>query len=76
MKDCVITERDPRSCTVSIPLPVGIFSVEQMREIDTIAKRYGVGFVHHTSNLKNDLQFKPFRDDIKKEIASPTVQTG
>ncbi|MEN6395061.1 MAG: 4Fe-4S binding protein [Methanoregula sp.] len=49
MKGGVITERDAQYCTVRIRLPAGIFSVEQMRGIATIAKRYGKGFVHCTS---------------------------
>jgi dissimilatory sulfite reductase (desulfoviridin) alpha/beta subunit len=49
MKGGVITERDSQFCTVRIRLPAGIFSVEQMRGIATIAKRYGKGYVHCTS---------------------------
>ena len=49
MKGGVITERDVQYCTVRIRLPAGIFSVEQMRGIATIAKRYGKGFVHCTA---------------------------
>jgi len=49
MKGGVITERDTQYCTVRIRLPAGIFSVEQMRGIATIAKRYGKGFVHCTA---------------------------
>jgi len=49
MKGGVITERDSQYCTVRIRLPAGIFSVEQMRGIATIAKRYGKGFVHCTA---------------------------
>jgi len=49
MKGGVITERDAQYCTVRIRLPAGIFSVEQMRGIATIAKRYGKGFVHCTA---------------------------
>ncbi|HNX17244.1 MAG TPA: 4Fe-4S binding protein [Methanoregula sp.] len=49
MKGGVITERDTQYCTVRIRLPAGMFSVEQMRGIATIAKRYGKGFVHCTA---------------------------
>ena len=49
MKGGVITERDTQYCTVRVRLPAGIFSVEQMRGIATIAKRYGKGFVHCTA---------------------------
>jgi dissimilatory sulfite reductase (desulfoviridin) alpha/beta subunit len=49
MKGGVITERDAQYCTVRIRLPAGIFSVEQMRGIATLAKRYGKSFVHCTA---------------------------
>jgi anaerobic sulfite reductase subunit C len=49
MKGGVITERDANLCTVRIRLPAGIFSVDQMRGISRIAKKYGKGFVHCTS---------------------------
>ncbi|MFA5220766.1 MAG: 4Fe-4S binding protein [Methanoregula sp.] len=49
MRGGVITERDANFCTVRIRLPAGIATVEQMRGISRIAKKYGKGFVHCTS---------------------------
>lgn len=49
MKGGVITERDPDFCTVRVRLPAGIISVEQMRGIAALAKKYGKGFVHCTA---------------------------
>ena len=49
MKGGVITERDATLCTVRIRLPAGILSVEKMRGIARIAKKYGQGFVHCTA---------------------------
>ena len=49
MKGGVITERDANLCTIRVRLPAGILSVEKMRGIATIAKRYGQGFVHCTA---------------------------
>ncbi len=49
MRGGVITERDANFCTVRIRLPAGIATVEQMRGITRIAKKYGQGFVHCTS---------------------------
>ena len=43
MKGGIITERDADRCTVRIRAPAGILSVEQMRGIATIAKKYGTG---------------------------------
>jgi anaerobic sulfite reductase subunit C len=49
MKGGVITERDPDLCTVRIRLPAGKISVDQLRGISRIAKKYGVGVVHCTT---------------------------
>ena len=49
MKGGVITERNPDLCTVRIRLPAGRISVEQLRGIARIAKKYGDGVVHCTT---------------------------
>ena len=49
MKGGVITEKDADYCTVRVRLPAGIFTVEQMRGIASLAKKYGSGFVHCTA---------------------------
>ena len=49
MKGGVITERDADFCTVRIRAPAGVFSVEQIRGIARIAKKYGNGVVHCTT---------------------------
>jgi anaerobic sulfite reductase subunit C len=49
MKGGVITERDAEFCTVRIRAPAGVLSVEQVRGIAAIAKRYGNGTVHCTT---------------------------
>ncbi|MDP2797270.1 MAG: 4Fe-4S binding protein [Methanoregula sp.] len=49
MKGGVITERDTDFCTIRIRAPAGIFSVEQLRGIAKIAKKYGSGTVHCTT---------------------------
>lgn len=49
MKGGVITERDADFCTVRIRAPAGVLSVEQVRGIAAIAKRYGNGSVHCTT---------------------------
>ena len=49
MKGGVITERDADFCTIRIRAPAGIFSIEQLRGIATIAKKYGKGTVHCTT---------------------------
>lgn len=49
MKGGVITERNPDFCTVRIRAPAGVLSVEQLRGIAAIAKKYGTGIVHTTT---------------------------
>lgn len=49
MKGGVITERDPDFCTVRIRAVAGIMSVEQMRGIAGMAKKYGSGIIHCTT---------------------------
>jgi dissimilatory sulfite reductase (desulfoviridin) alpha/beta subunit len=49
MKGGVITERDPDYCTVRLRAPAGVFPVDQLRGIATLAKRYGNGEVHGTT---------------------------
>jgi dissimilatory sulfite reductase (desulfoviridin) alpha/beta subunit len=49
MRGGVITEREADFCTIRLRAPAGIFSVEQLRGIATIAKKYGTGTVHCTT---------------------------
>ncbi len=49
MKGGVITERDADFCTVRIRTPAGVLSVEKIRGIATIAKKYGNGTIHCTT---------------------------
>lgn len=49
MKGGVITERQSDFCTIRLRAPAGVFSVEQLRGIARIAKKYGSGVVHCTT---------------------------
>jgi len=49
MRGGVITERDADYCTVRLRAPAGIFTVDQLRGIATLAKKYGKGEVHSTT---------------------------
>lgn len=49
MKGGVITERNADFCTVRIRAPAGVLSVEQIRGVAAIAKRYGDGTIHCTT---------------------------
>nr|WP_319377503.1 4Fe-4S dicluster domain-containing protein [uncultured Methanoregula sp.] len=65
MKGGVITERDPDYCTVRLRAPAGVFTVDQLRGIATLAKRYGNGEVHGTT--RQTLEIPHVRgSDLKK----------
>jgi len=49
MRGGVITERDPELSTVRTRAPAGILTVEQLRGIANLAKKYGTGVVHCTT---------------------------
>jgi anaerobic sulfite reductase subunit C len=74
MKGGVITERDADFCTVRTRIPAGVVSVEQMRELARIAKRYGKGFVHITTRQAIEI---PHVDPSRlKKIASDLEKNG
>ena len=66
MKGGVITERDADFCTIRIRAPAGIFSVEQLRGIATIAKKYGTGTVHCTT--RQTLEIPHVRPVLLKKV--------
>ncbi|MDD1686560.1 4Fe-4S dicluster domain-containing protein [Methanoregula sp.] len=49
MKGGVITERNPDLSTVRIRAPAGVLTIEQLRGIAQVAKKYGTGVVHCTT---------------------------
>jgi len=49
MKGGVITERDADFCTIRIRSPAGILTVDQIRGVANLAKKYGTGVVHCTT---------------------------
>jgi len=49
MKGGVITERNPDLSTIRIRAPAGVLTIEQLRGIAAIAKKYGTGVVHCTT---------------------------
>jgi len=72
MKGGVITERNADFCTVRIRSPAGILSVEQIRGIAKIAKKYGRGEVHCTTRQTleiphvNPAKLKAVEKDLQK----------
>jgi len=78
MRGGIITEREADFCTIRIRAPAGIFSIEQLRGIATIAKKYGTGTVHCTTRQTleiphvNPLQLKK----IEKALAKNETPVG
>jgi dissimilatory sulfite reductase (desulfoviridin) alpha/beta subunit len=74
MKGGVITERDPDLCTVRIRLPAGKISVDQLRGIARIAKKYGVGIVHCTT--RQALEIPHIRPSLLGRIEKALAKNG
>ena len=78
MKGGVITERDADYCTIRIRAPAGIFSIEQLRGIANIAKKYGTGTVHCTTRQTLEIpHVKPvLLKKIEKALAKNETPVG
>ncbi len=74
MKGGVITERDPDFCTVRLRAPAGIFSVDQLRGIATLAKKYGNGEVHGTT--RQTLEIPHIRGADLRNLAKGLEKNG
>jgi anaerobic sulfite reductase subunit C len=74
MKGGVITERDAEFATVRLRAPAGVFSVDQLRGIAALAKRYGNGTVHSTT--RQTLEIPHVRGDSLKKIAKALEKNG
>lgn len=74
MKGGVITERDADFCTVRLRAPAGVFSVEQIRGIATIAKKYGNGNVHCTT--RQTLEIPHVSPALLKKLERDLLKNG
>lgn len=74
MRGGIITERDADFATVRLRAPAGAFSVDQLRGIATLAKRYGNGTVHCTT--RQTLEIPHVRGDSIKKIAKALEKNG
>ncbi len=74
MKGGVITERDPDLSTVRIRAPAGILTIEQMRGIAKIAKKYGRGVVHCT--IRQTLEIPHVNPGLLKKIGAALEKNG
>jgi len=74
MKGGVITERDADFCTVRLRAPAGVFTVDQLRGIAALAKKYGNGEVHGTT--RQTLEIPHVRGDALKKIAKALDKNG
>ena len=74
MKGGVITERDPEYCTVRLRAPAGIFTVDQIRGIAVLAKRYGNSEVHSTT--RQTLEIPHVKGADLKKLARGLEKNG
>ncbi|MDD1684609.1 MAG: 4Fe-4S binding protein [Methanoregula sp.] len=74
MKGGVITERDADYCTVRLRAPAGIFTVDQIRGIAKLAKKYGNGEVHGTT--RQTLEIPHVRGESLKRLAKALEKNG
>jgi anaerobic sulfite reductase subunit C len=74
MKGGVITERDPDYCTVRLRAPAGIFTVDQLRGIAALAKKYGNGEVHATT--RQTLEIPHVKGADLKKMAAGLEKNG
>jgi len=74
MKGGVITERDPDFTTIRIRAPAGILTIEQLRGIAKIAKKYGTGVVHCTT--RQTLEIPHVNPTRLKRLAQQLEKNG
>jgi dissimilatory sulfite reductase (desulfoviridin) alpha/beta subunit len=74
MKGGVITERDADLCTVRIRLPAGKISVDQLRGIARIAKKYGTGIVHCTT--RQTIEIPHVQPSVLHRIEKALIKNG
>jgi anaerobic sulfite reductase subunit C len=74
MKGGVITERNADFCTVRIRAPAGILTVEQIRGVANLAKKYGTGVVHCTT--RQTLEIPHVNPTVLKKIETGLEKNG
>jgi anaerobic sulfite reductase subunit C len=74
MKGGVITERDADYCTVRLRAPAGIFTVDHLRGIATLAKKYGNGEVHGT--IRQTLEIPHVKGESLKKLGKALEKNG
>lgn len=78
MKGGVITERNPDMCTIRIRIPAGRITIDRLRGLATIAKRYGDGTVHVTTRQTLEIpHVKPsMLEKIERDLARNGTPVG
>jgi len=74
MKGGVITERNAEFSTVRIRAPAGILTIEQLRGIAKIAKKYGTGTVHCTT--RQTIEIPHINPALIGKLAKELVKNG
>jgi anaerobic sulfite reductase subunit C len=74
MKGGVITERNADFCTVRIRAPAGILTVDQIRGVANLAKKYGTGVVHCT--IRQTLEIPHVNPAVLKKLEKGLEKNG
>ncbi len=74
MRGGIITERDPEFITVRVQVPAGNLTVEQVRGIAAIARRYGQGIVHITA--RQAVEIPHVSPDTMTKVARALAKNG
>ncbi len=74
MRGGIITERDPEYVTVRVQVPAGNLTVEQVRGIASIARRYGKGIVHITA--RQAVEIPHVSPDAMTKVARALAKNG
>ena len=74
MKGGIITERDPDLSTIRIRAPAGLLTIEQLRGIAKIAKKYGTGVVHCTT--RQTIEIPHVKSTAFKKLAAQLEKNG
>ncbi|MGA2917421.1 4Fe-4S binding protein [Methanoregula sp.] len=74
MRGGVITERDAGLSTVRTRAPAGVFTIEQLRGLARVAKKYGTGIVHCT--IRQTIEIPHVSPENLKKIAKELEANG
>jgi anaerobic sulfite reductase subunit C len=74
MRGGVITERNSDLCTIRIRMPAGRITIDRLRGLATIAKKYGDGTVHCTT--RQTIEIPHIQPSMLKKIEKALAKNG